>query len=252
MEHRKSNVIVYSTTDYSMFRYRVGNRKTNKNKQKKIIREIMAGNDILDESPLLVQQNNSHLDIHDGQNRFEIAQALGRPVHYIIKKENLSLHNLARNNSNVEKWKSDDYIDCYIQAGNTNYKKLRDFKKKYGFGVGVCINLLTHGIQPRDTGTSEILIQQFEQGLFEIKTYKEAVQFAEIARSFEKFPQWNTRQFVVAITKILQAEICDMDRLMKKYQRDPSRLTQQSSFKDYITNLEQIYNLDNQKRVMIV
>jgi hypothetical protein len=247
MKHTVSSVKVYKTEDYKIFRFREGNRETNKKKQDKIIKEIESGNDILDESPILVFEDGKHLNIEDGQNRFLIAKALKRPVHYIIKKQQLSLYNLAKINSNVEKWSAKDFINCYSKAGNANYKKLGEFHKAYGISVGVCLSMLTYGVQKGDGG-GEKLLDAFQQGIFEIKKEKEARHLAEICKSFEAFPAWNSRGFILAITKILQADQCDFDVLLKKFKRDPSKLTTQSNWKGYITNLEVIYNYDNSKR----
>jgi hypothetical protein len=258
MEHQKSKVIVYSTTDYKRFRFIEGNRETetakSKSKRARILSEIKAGNDILDESPILVNESKSHLDIKDGQNRFLIAKSLGRPVHYIIKNKEMSLYNLAKINTNVEKWSSGDYINCYIKAGNENYKLIQKFQKKYGIAIGLTLSLLTNGIEKaNDSGhDAEVLIPKFQQGNFEVKKYKDACMIAELCMSFQGFSQWFSRPFVIAIMKIMQAGKCDFQRMMSKFNRDPKRLQTQRNWKEYVTNLEQIYNLDNAKRVQLV
>jgi hypothetical protein len=255
MEHTKSKVTVYVTDDYKRFRFVDGNRTTedskSRNKRKRIIDEINAGNDILDESPVLVTQVNSHLDIKDGQNRFLVAKELGRPIHYIIKKNDLSLYSLAKINSNTDGWSDDDYINCYVKDGNENYKKLSAFHKKYTISIGTCLVLLTFGAQKHDS-SSQFLRSAFEQGKFEVKTYKEAVQFAELCKSFSAFSNWSGRPFIVAISRILQASLCDFGVLLKKFNKDPTKLTKQPNWKGYINNLELIYNYDNSKRRPII
>lgn len=250
MEHTKSKVIVYSSTDYKRFRFRDGNRETetvkSKNKRKRIIAEITSGNDILDEVPILVTEVNSHLNIEDGQNRYLIAKDMGRPVHYIIKKEKLSLYNLAKVNSNVEKWTAEDFIKSYSSAGNPHYKQLGKFYKDYGIAVGTCVALLTHGIG-KSEGGNDILRAQFEQGAFEVKKKNEAVQLAEICKSFSAFSGWNGRSFVVAISRIVVADLCDFAVLLKKFNKDPSKLTMQPNWKGYVNILGLIYNYDNSK-----
>lgn len=250
MKHNPSKITVYVTNDYSVFERIKGNRKTNKVKQENIISDIKSGNDILDESPILVKENKTKLKVLDGQNRLEICETLKRPVHYIVKKEEMSLYNLAKVNSNVEKWKGEDFINCYREAGNEHYIQLDKFYIKYHFGIGVCLSLLTHGTHKAD-GSNESLMAQFQQGLFEVKKYKEACQFAEICKGFSDFAGWTGRGFVIAISKILEADKCDFDVLMKKFKYNPKRLTQQSNWKGYLNNLEEIYNIDNSKRRVI-
>jgi hypothetical protein len=255
MEHTKSKITVYSTMDYKRFRFIDGNRTTedakNKNKRSRIISEIKSGNDILDESPILVSQSNSHLDIKDGQNRFLIAKALNRPIHYIIKKESLSLYNLAKNNSNVEKWSADDYINCYITAGNKNYEQIRQFRKKYDIAISMTLMLLANG-KEKIFLNQKNLISDFQQGIFEVKKWKDACMVAEICKGFQEFPHWTSRPFISAIIRILQADHCQFDRLMNKFQRDPKRLSAHKNVMGYISNLELIYNIDNQNRKTII
>jgi hypothetical protein len=250
MNHTKSKVTIYQTDDYSLFRLLEGNRPLNKKKIEKIISEISSGNDILDEVPILVNENKNHLEVLDGQHRLEVAKKLKRAVHYTIKKSKMSLYNVAKVNSNTEKWTSDDFINCYSKAGNENYIKIGAFYKKYKIGVGSILSLFTYGIQNHD-GTIAELFVQFEQGTFEIKKYKDAVQFAELCKSFSEYPNWNTRAFLIAISKIIRAEKCQIDVLLKKFKDDPKQLTYHPDWKGVITNLEEIYNKGNSKRRVI-
>ena len=247
MNHSASKVKVYQSTDYKLFKLIDGNRSINKKKTNRIISEIKAGNDVLDESPILVTEVKNYLEVKDGQHRLRVAQQLKRPVHYIIKKQDMSLYNVAKVNSNTEKWTSQDFINCYAKAGNENYKQLAKFHKTYGIAVGTCLNLLTFGAQKNDGG-SDTLTEQFQQGTFVVKKYKEAVQLAEICKGFSEFSGWNSRGFVIAISKIIQADLVDFEVLMKKYSRDPRRLQNQPNWKGYLNNLQLIYNIDNSKQ----
>lgn len=251
MEHQKSKVLVHVTENYNLFRFLPGNRTTNPHKQDKIIQEIKTGNDILDESPILVSENDGKLDILDGQNRYEIAKKLRRPVHYIIKKKQMSMFNIARINSNVEKWTNKDFVNCYKVTGNPDYKKVAEFQQSYGIAIGVSLVLLTNGSIRSDSGYIGTLYEQFQTGVFKIKTWKEAVQIAEICKSFSAFRSWNSRSFVMAICKILENNGCDFDILLRKFQRDTTRLKYQPNWKAYAANLEEIYNIDNSKRRQI-
>lgn len=255
MEHTKSKVIVYQSEDYKRFRFIDGNRETevpaSKNTRIRIMKEIEGGNDILNESPILVSENGSYLIIKDGQNRFLIAKELKRPVHYIIKKQELSLYNLAKINSNVEKWTSTNYINCYIKAGNENYVQIKKFQKKYGISISMTLQLLTNGTEKPHEGRDDLL-GLFQEGKFEVKKYKDAYMIAELCMGFKEFDGWYSRPFILSIIKILQAGKCDFDRLMTKFNRDPKRLSVHANVMGYVQNLELIYNLDNQNRKTIV
>lgn len=246
MNHTNSKVKVYITSDYKIFRNIDGNRPLNKKKIERIIQEINSGNDILQDVPILVKESGKFLDVLDGQHRLEIGKKLGRPVHYIVHSSDMSLYQVAKVNTNVEKWKDADFINCYKKAGNENYKKLEAFKNKYGFPTGVCIAILS-GKQPGSGGDKEAIIR-FQQGKFEVKAMKEATLLAEMCRNFEQFPGWNGRSFAQAISKIVLADKCDMGILVKKFLANPKALEDHSSAKGYLTNLELIYNHNNSKR----
>lgn len=247
MEHKLSKVKVYQSTEYKLFTMMAGNRDLNNKKIERIIREIESGNDILDEVPILVKEEGKKLRILEGQHRFKIAERLLRPVHYILHQQNMSLFSIAKINSNTEKWNPNDFINCYITAGNENYTKLQVFREKYTISIGVCLSMLKFGFAKHD-GSSEDLKREFETGIFEVKKLKEATQLAEVCKSFETFSQWNSRGFILAVNKILQANKCDFQLLLKKFLEDPARLQQQPNYKGYLTNLEEIYNRNNSKR----
>lgn len=246
MNHTTSAIAVFRTTEYSRFKNVNGNRPLNKQKIKKIIKEIESGNDILDHVPVLVGVKDEKLLVYDGQHRIEIARQLKRPVHYIIRPE-MSLHDVAKVNSNVEKWKSADFINCYITAGNQNYRKIESFMSTYGMPLSLTLVLLANGVIKSDSG-KETLIESFQRGEFEVKKWKQAVEVAETCKKFETFHEWNSRAFGVAICRLLESDMCDFEELVDKFSKDPKALEKQHTYKQYLVNLEQIYNKGNHKR----
>lgn len=245
MNHTLSKIIVYSSDEYKRFRFIDGNRNITKQKVERIINEINSGNDILDESPVLVSENGKFLDVKDGQHRVVIAEKLKRPVHYIIKKKELSLYNIAKINSNVEKWTAENFINCYLKAGNSNYKKLKQFRDEYGMSTVCSITLLMGGTMKSDGGAKHGFIDQFQQGTFEVKHMKEARMIAEICKSFEPFEGVMARPFIIAVCKILDADKCNIDALIQKYKKNQQRLVIKHRWKEYLTLLQEIYNTGN-------
>lgn len=246
MNHTTSAIAVFKTTDYVRFKNVDGNRPLNKLKIKKIIKEIESGNDILDHVPVLVGVKGERLLVYDGQHRIEIAKQLKRPVHYIIRPE-MSLHDVAKVNSNVEKWKAADFINCYTAAGNMNYRKIEDFMNMYGMPLSISLILLSNGVI-KSEGGKQAITEAFEKGLFEVKKWKQAVEVAEACRKFEAFNEWNSRAFGVAICRILEADMCDFPELVERFNKEPKQLEKQHTYKQYLVILEQIYNKGNHKR----
>ncbi|MBK7885505.1 MAG: hypothetical protein IPJ81_18200 [Chitinophagaceae bacterium] len=55
------------------------------------------------------------------------------------------MSDIAKVNSNVEKWKAQDFINCYIQQKNNDYNKLQEFLDMYKINIGTTLRLLTNG-----------------------------------------------------------------------------------------------------------
>lgn len=250
MEHKESNVLVYCSSDYARFRMIEGNRELNEAKIRRIMKEINKGNDVLPYYPCLVKERNERLDILDGQNRFYISKKLKRPVYYILAKEDKTMSDIAKVNSNVEKWNAESYIYCYMTAGNKNYDLLKRFMETYGLVVSVSCRML-HSGNPGTEGFAANLSESFKSGTFEVKEWDAAVELAEECKKFSSFQRWRERAFVIAVHRIKQARAVTIDELVSAYKKRPEMLTRQASFKEYIVNMEQIINVGKQKRIVI-
>lgn len=252
MKHTESSIKVYATTDYALFNFINGNRPLDEKKIRRILNEIGNGNDVLKYYPINVYQNKERLDVKDGQHRFYLSRKLRRPVYYILMEEDKTMSEIARVNSNVGKWKDDDYINCYIQAGNDNYIKLQTFLETYNFSLGVSLLMLDTGTPGGDSGMySSILTQQFRDGTFEIKKMEEAVSLAEDCKLFSGFPHWRGRSFVAAISKIIKSDLYPLKDLLADFKKRPEMLTQQANYKAYLTTMEVMVNMGKHKRILL-
>ncbi len=251
MSEQQSEVIVYKTNDYNRFRMISGNRGLNEVKIKKIIKEIDGGNDVLKYYPIQVKTVGDMLEILDGQHRFFISQKLKRAVHFIILQESKSMADIAKINSNTEKWTQQNYINCYISQGNEEYKKLQKFLNTYGINVGTSLQLLTTG-NPGMEGNDSTLTEKFQHGLILVTYLEEAVELAEICKRFSDFKYWIDRSFIIALYRIKKAGLISMDDLYEAYRKCPELLVKNYSYKNYVNNLEQIVNYRKSKRTVII
>lgn len=249
--HKPSTTVVFQTTDYSLFSFLKGNRAINKKKVDRIINEINGGNDMLPYYPIQVRFENNKLIILDGQHRFFICNKLKKQVHYILVTEEKSMLDIAKVNSNVEKWKTADFINCYVTAGINDYKILNEFMQTYGFSLGICLYLLTEGYPGKVTGSQPELYEEFTNGKFKVTKQNEAIAFAEICKQFADFKNWRSRNFVLAIYRIIKSEKVAIEDVIEVFKRYPGMLKEQATFKDYIMNLEQIMNVGRKIRVVI-
>lgn len=251
LTHIPSAIAVFQSGEYKNFTMIIGNRDINTKKIDKIIKEIEEGNDMLNYYPIIVRVVEGKLLILDGQHRFIICKKLKRPVHYIIATEERTMVDIARVNSNTEKWKAINFINCYQLHDNENYKLIKQFVEEFGFSLGLSLNLLTNGSPGSVTGGQADLMNEFEKGNFIVKTYDEAVAFGNKCKLFSAFKNWRSRHFLIAISRVLIANKINFDEVVAAYNKSPDELKQQVHFKDYIINLEAIINTGKRNRIII-
>lgn len=251
MTHEISDIKVYMTTDYKRFDRVKGNRMLNEGKIKKMVRDMRHGLNFLSDFPIVTSDNGKKLQVHDGQHRLEAAIRMKAPVYYIMRKVEMNLTETARINSLQEKWKPRDFINCYIEKGVKDYKILQDFMDMYECPVSVALRLLHYGTAKSDGGAGDALTRAFERGEFTATHVKQAKDIMNTCRQFEAFEYWSSRPFIAAITRLLSADMVDMDELVEKFNKNQDMMQKRSSPKDYLLLLENIWNKGKHKREVI-
>lgn len=247
--HKESSIKIYFTNDYSKFRMINGNRQLNQAKIRRIENDILKGLDVLRYCPILVQEKGDLLEIIDGQHRFWVCKKMKSKVWYIVV-EDFSLLDIAKINSNTEKWKNKDYVNCYVQQDNQHYVKLDKFMQDYGVPLSMSMRLLMTG-KAQDGGVHENVLDLFKRGRFEVKFEQEAIRIVEACKLFETFDGWNSTAFITAIFTVLFGDKCDFAELVEKFNHDTSQLQKKGSAKEYLTSLEEIYNYRMRSRRVI-
>src|SRR5699024_2533088 len=126
---RKGEIVnqVYETDDYFIFKFHKRNRT------------ILTRPDMLKQakegivSPIIV---NGERIVIDGQNRLPRAMRVGAPVKY-INRENLSVDDSARMNTNRDRWNLKNGVESYGSSGNVEYDRLVDIANRYYSGLTV-------------------------------------------------------------------------------------------------------------------
>ncbi len=195
--HIKSTVDIFVTRDYGRFGVLQGNRSLNKTKIKRIKDEIAKGKNWLQYCPIMVVEKDGKLKVVDGQHRLDVAKQTGSYIYYVICDE-LSLYDIATMNSNTEKWSGKDFVNCYATTGNEHYVTLREFLNTYGYPLGVCLQLLTKGMELTD-GSHDDIIKSFQTGAFKVRTEEIALHVAKHVDKFAAFPGYKSRGFIMAI-----------------------------------------------------
>jgi hypothetical protein len=179
-----------------------------------------------------------------------VAREMKSKIWYIIV-EDFTLQDIAKINSNTEKWKTEDYINCYVQQENDNYIQLREFLEKTNFPLSVSLHLLSRGVVGHDGGASSNESDDFKRGKFVVKYADNAWKLHQAVKQFEGFHQHTNRHFIVALDILLRSDKCDFVELIEQYKKEGVKLERRGSVKEYLVNLEEIYNYRMRQRRVI-
>lgn len=133
MEHKPSNVRVYETTDYSIFKALDGNRAIKDRRVDKIVKSITQIGYIT--SPILC---NEKMEVIDGQGRLAALERLQMPVQYFIH-EGASIEECRQMNIHQSNWTDYDYVVSYAVRGNENYQRLQSLLDTHDLPVAVVV-----------------------------------------------------------------------------------------------------------------
>ena len=125
---KESEIKVYETKNYDMFRQMLGNRDIKG--ESEIVESIKRVG--LVHNPIIV---NEKYEVIDGQNRLEALRQLDLPVYFIIQK-GLGIEACRSLNIGQTNWGTEDYIYSFADVGNKNYRRLAslmtEFQKQFG------------------------------------------------------------------------------------------------------------------------
>ncbi len=93
---------------------------------------------------------------------------------------------------------------------------------------------------------------EFREGLFKVNNYDDAYDLAELCSKFKKYVMSPFgRPFAKAIKVIEDAKKWDQGRMIRKLERQDAKMPDLGHDKAYLSELERIYNIDNQHRETI-
>ncbi|MFD2566093.1 ParB/Srx family N-terminal domain-containing protein [Pseudotenacibaculum haliotis] len=237
---------IESTTDYSKFATITGNRNLNEKKIQRIIDDIDNGLNLLPLCPIIVYKENDRLMIVDGQHRFEVSKRCDHPIHY-VEGQNLSLQQIARLNSRQEKWTQKDFLRCYIRVGIQDYKILNKVLEEFRIPLTTTMSFLMG-----NSSSVRNVNDLFKAGEFKVNHLEETKELFKLNNSlFGRYVFSTDRNLLNALQRIVKKGLCDFDVLRTKISKNPMMMDKQTNYKNYILNIEKIYNHRNNSRVII-
>lgn len=237
---------IKNSLEYDLFETITGNRNINQKKVDRICQDIQDGLNLLPYCPVMVYEANGKLNLVDGQHRFTVSKKLGLPVYYVVCHE-ISLQQIATINSKQDKWTAKDFLKCYIKLGNDHYIKLEEILKKYQVQISTAYEMLMQG-QPINRKSSEY----FKNGTFEVRFLEETIDVLELAKDiFGRYVFTYDRHLLAALLRIQEKGKCNFKILKEKISSAPNLMDKQSTVKNYIYNIERVYNHNNRERQVI-
>lgn len=239
----KASVDVLFTNDYGYFKFLKGNRDLNNGKIKRITESVSNGLNLFRYCPILINKDGY---VIDGQHRFVVCKQMKLPVFYIIVPD-FTLRQIAEMNQNASKWKDRDFMNCYIDTGNENYKVLADFIETYGINIGIAVSLLSEG---KVKGVR--MIDVMRDGLFKATHLKHAKHFMGKAISLKDYCEsYLSRNFLQAVEVLVESKDFSLEEFIDKLNTHGLRIDNRQSYKEYLTHIEDLFNYRNSKRKRI-
>lgn len=240
-----NETIIYKTKEYDMFHAINGNRVLNKAKVDKIASDINGGFNMLPYVPIMVSEKQEKLFIIDGQHRLGAAKKLNTYIYYVICKE-ITLKQIAMLNSRSDKWKAGDFLNCYINLGIDDYHDIDSIMKTYKINIKVATDLLMfYNVRGNSTDA-------FRSGEFKSNYMTETMELLELVEKlFGMYTFSKDRYLIGAVQAIDNKGVIDWERLKSKIKTKPMIMDRQPDVKQYILNIERLYNDGLQNRVLL-
>ena len=239
---------IEKTKDYELFETILGNRVLNQKKIQTICRDIEDGLNMLPYHPIIVSKNKSNglFSVIDGQHRFEVSKKLDQEVCYVVC-DSLSLKQIAQLNSRGQKWTINDFLNCYSKLGIEDYVVLRDLSREHR------IQISTIGSFLMDNKPKCNFKEEFESGNFKINYLKETKELVDLTDNlFSQYRFSKDRYLLGAVQRIKENGLCDFVKLKSKIEQAPMMMDKQGDVKNYVYNIERVYNFKNQKREPLI
>ena len=238
---------IENSTDYSLFEMVTGNRPVNRQKINNLKVEAKNGLNLFPYCPIVVYKEKDIFKIIDGQHRYTASKELEAPIYYVVCKS-LTLVQIAKLNSNSSNWTNKNFLDCFIKTGLSDYKDIDYLIKTYRISYSVASDLLMLG-HTRSKGST---LQKFREGQFKSKFFKISCNLLdEVEDVFGGYDFCNHGYLIEAWRQIKEKDLIDVEVLKQKIRSSAHILDRRLSVKEYLFNIERLYNDKRQNRVSI-
>ena len=230
---------VQTSTNYSDFKTLEENRAISQSHVNRLKMAIEDSPKILAVQPILV---NEHMEIIDGQHRFQACKELNLPVHYTVVN-GLSVKDARKMNVIQRGWGGRDYVESYAKAGNVYYKALLQFLKEHP-----SLNLsIVRGICLTSEGRNSRRSYDFRNGDFTIERSIEEVDW--FLDKLDTVHEVNSGEIPIGnafvtglVTAVDKHDDFNMEEFIDNLKKNPQLFHRTSTTRDALRMIEDIYN----------
>jgi hypothetical protein len=222
---------VLATTNYALFNDNESNRDVNEQHLRQLVKSMEQ--ECL-QIPIIVNEN---YEVIDGQHRLLACAELGIPVFFIIVA-GYGLAQIQRANNTVRKWKLDDYIPGYVEAGKADYITFQEFQEEYKLGTPNSMCLLSNGLSYGNGRAKD-----FASGQFTVHNLAQARMFAEQVIDFQNhYKGWKREKFVLSLLHVFRNPNYNHEDMLRKLNIKAGTLRDTTRVDLYLEQLDEIYN----------
>lgn len=191
-----------------------------------------------------VRDVSGNLSIKVGHHRCCAAKNIGIGIKYVECNDGgISIQRLEET---TRPWTLGDFLTSYCHTGNADYLLVKHLSEESGIPLGPTLAMLMG--HSASTNTYQKLVRS---GGYKIKDRKHFDAVAAIIQHFcnSGVEGWNNRNLIYAVSKLLFVKQFDPEVLKRRITKNPQQLKRQVSVKDYLQNIEAIYNRFSSEKV---
>lgn len=235
----KTNINIYKTRNYDLFRFFDSNRRITKNDPLK--KEILSCNK-LKFHPIVV---NPDFFVIDGQHRLSICKEEGLEVYFII--DNDSLESDINKVQSSKSWRNSDFLHYYMKRGFSTYIFMDERIRDCGISITTFLRIFgkvnNANSVSRAFREGSLLLNRSTQDIRNIlDIFKRVRLHSKVYLDANKFH----RDFETSLLWIISQESFCCDQFMKAIKKNPDiyraayEFNRQENIKDFLVN--KLYN----------
>lgn len=228
---------IQSTRLYSKFKVIGGNRAIHETHLKTLMASISATN-MLESNPIIV---NKRMEVIDGQHRLEAAKRMHLEVYFVVA-QTAEIREVQRLNTAVKRWGLDDFAISYAHKGNKEYKKVLEFRDRFGITMAEVVMMTQQGAKRWSHA-----IYEFKEGNHVCDNIENATRIAENAQQIARFVEPSMGRhlpegFVRAIAFLDEKKPVSFTALIERLVENGQKIPRQSMTRDWLRAFEVAYN----------